>query len=333
MLRYIRTALIVGALLSASLAATSTYTVRRGDTLSAIAAPLGVRTTDLMRTNNLRDPNYIEAGRVLNLPNAPVQLGPRGAGAFAGLGAWVDLYDFSPEYQVKGRTPPVTPAVVDKIAASGAKTLYLQAGSSTRGVVDPPLLAAFLTRAHAKGMRVAAWYLPALRSASADLKVLTAIRDFRARGQRFDAIGVDIEATPMPVSARNATVIDLSRRLRGATAIPLGAIVMPPVQLDVVNPNFWPDFPWKSLAASYDAWLPMDYWTLRTTSSGWRDPARYTTENVNRLRAHLGNSAAAVHPVGGIGTPTGSSAYQAFVKASRATRSVGWSVYDFWSSR
>ena len=333
MLRYIRTALAVGALLSASLAATSSYTVRRGDTLSGIATRLGVRATDLARTNNLRDPNHIEAGRVLKLPTAPVLSGPRGSGAFAGLGAWVDLYDFSPEYQVKGRTPPVSPAVVDKIAASGAKTLYLQAGSSTRGVVDPPLLAAFLTRAHAKGMRVVAWYLPALRSAAADLKVLTAIRDFRAKGQRFDAIGVDIEATPMPVSARNATVIDLSRRLRAATAVPLGAIVMPPVQLDVVNPNFWPDFPWKSLASSYDVWLPMDYWTLRTQSSGWRDPTRYTTENVNRLRAHLGNAAAAVHPVGGIGTPSSSASYGAFVKASRATRSIGWSIYDYTSAR
>lgn len=47
------------------------YTVQPGDTLSAIAAANGVSIVTLMEINNLVDPNQLEVGQVLRLPEPP----------------------------------------------------------------------------------------------------------------------------------------------------------------------------------------------------------------------------------------------------------------------
>ena len=47
--------------------ACDTYTVVRGDTLSGIAGRLGVSQADLVRLNNIRNPNRIYPGQVLKL--------------------------------------------------------------------------------------------------------------------------------------------------------------------------------------------------------------------------------------------------------------------------
>jgi hypothetical protein len=44
------------------------YTVQVGDTLTKIASHFGVTVNDIMRANNLMDPNYIQPGQVLNIP-------------------------------------------------------------------------------------------------------------------------------------------------------------------------------------------------------------------------------------------------------------------------
>ena len=323
--RYIRPLLIVVALLAAAQASTSTVTVRRGDTLTSIAKQARVPVSDLARANGLRDSNRIRVGQVLRVPGADAS----SASPFAGLGTWVDVYDFSPEFQTRNAAPVVTPTIVDRMAAAGVRTLYLQAAVSSgrAGVIDAPIVGGFLNRAHGRGMRVVAWYLPTLRSVDTDLRKFTALRDFRANGQRFDGLGVDIESTSLTPKARSDAVVQLSKRLRASTRLPLGAIVMPPGFLDVVSPNFWPGFPWSALKPSYDAWLPMAYWTLRTSTSGYRDAARYTSDTVTRLRARLGGRAA-IHPIGGLGT-TDAASYAAFVGAAKRAGVAGWSVYDF----
>ncbi|MCY8276500.1 N-acetylmuramoyl-L-alanine amidase [Bacillus inaquosorum] len=52
---------------SASKAAGSTYTVKKGDTLSAIAKEHGVSVTNLQSWNNIKDPNKITVGQKLKL--------------------------------------------------------------------------------------------------------------------------------------------------------------------------------------------------------------------------------------------------------------------------
>ncbi len=266
---------------------------------------------------------------------APRPVASRSTDAYRGLGTWVDVYDFVPAFQKAGELPAVTVDSVPDMARLGVRTLYLQAAQddtrSAGDVVEPQRVGDMLVAAHAAGMNVVAWYLPHFADVSADLRRLVALRDFRARNQRFDAIALDIEWTrdvPDP-TLRNQRLVDLSRRLRDAMpGIALGAIVYPPVQLDVVNPALWPGFPWRTLAPFYDVWLPMSYWTVRSAASPYREAGRYTSDNITALRSVLG-ARTLIHPIGGIADAASARDIEAFAGAARAGASIGWSMYDF----
>ena len=61
---------LVAAVLALGLGGSAAYTVRPGDTLSGIAARLGVSVTDLARANAISDPDRVFAGRSLAVPGA-----------------------------------------------------------------------------------------------------------------------------------------------------------------------------------------------------------------------------------------------------------------------
>jgi hypothetical protein len=257
--------------------------------------------------------------------NAAVAADRRDLAAYRGLGTWVDVYEYVPALQPRHRKPPVTPSDVDKMKDHGVKTLYLQSAqddSRTPGAtVTPKLLGQFLQRAHDAGIRV-----------DADLRHIRGLLDFRSDGERFDGVALDIEFrgdVSDPV-ARSDALVDLSRRVRQiARDRPIGAIVLEPVLLEVVNANFWPDFPWREIADLYDVWLPMSYWTNRSTGSVYRDSFRYTDENIRRLRANLGQADAPVHAIGGLGNAASIQDYAGFVRAARSQRAIGWSIYNY----
>ncbi|WP_158579920.1 LGFP repeat-containing protein [Geodermatophilus marinus] len=247
-------------------------------------------------------------------------------------GTWVTRFRFSREYG--GATPAVPPSAVDAMADAGVRTLYLQAAADDPAhpeLLSPDLLGQFLTRAHARGLRVVAWYLPHFTDVAADLRRLRAMADFRASGQAFDAIAVDIEdRTVADVPTRNARLVDLSARLAAALPdVTLGAIVLPPVVTDVLSPAYWPDFPWRQISGYYQVWLPMAYWTNRTAESGWRDPYRYTAENVARVRANLGEPCAAVAVIGGYGSTVSAADHQQMARAAADLGAIGVSVFDW----
>lgn len=265
---------------------------------------------------------------------APSHQATGGGSVFSGLGTWVDVFDYDPAHT--GGRPTVSPDDVNRMAGVGVRTLYLQAARSEDpaapgDLVDPGLLSGFLQRAHAKGMRVVAWYLPHLGDVGDDLRHLQAISGFSAKGQHFDGIGLDVEwRDGVPdAGSRSANLVELSARLRRATRLTLGAIVMPPVVTDVINPGFWPGFPWRGLRPLFDAWLPMSYWTERSPDSPYRDAYRYSADNVRLLRQDLGDAKAPVHVIGGIGDASTIADYQRFVSASSDTAAVGRSVYDW----
>jgi hypothetical protein len=273
---------------------------------------------------------------------------PRTVAAYDGQGAWVDAFDYSPPYA--GTTPPLAPAVVNDMAAHGVKTVYLQAGRldarSPDLLEDRWLVGEFILRAHQAGLRVVGWYLPKWDDAGRDLDHLVAISQFSVLGHRFDGIAVDIEYTSdgLPLDERNARLVALSQALRArvGAGTALGAIVLPPVQTEVINPQYWPSFPWTDLKPLYDVWMPMSYWSFRTTRSGYKDGYRYTEESVRRLRANLASPSAPVHPIGGIGAADGVNDppnpdeplasindLPDFVRALRDVNAVGGSLYDW----
>lgn len=59
-------ALLLGLVLS-----TRTYTVQAGDTLSGIAERFGTTVAELVRLNNIQDPDLIYVGQVLIIPDGP----------------------------------------------------------------------------------------------------------------------------------------------------------------------------------------------------------------------------------------------------------------------
>ena len=263
-------------------------------------------------------------------PAGPAPASAASAGAIApylGLGTWVDVYDWSILYS-KG-SPTVGPGDVDGMVGAGVQTLYLQASKhdAPADVLEPDLLQAIIDRASGRGLRVVVWYLPTLVDTGADLRRLKAVAGLR----NIDGIAVDIEARNVPdVAERNRRLIDLSgalrRELPGRT---IGAIMLPPVVMEVVNTSFWPNFPYREIAPSFDVWMTMGYWTNRTTASGYRDAYRYTKENVDRLRNNLGQPDAPVHPIGGIGPLTTVGDIEGFKRAVTAVHGIGGSIYDW----
>jgi hypothetical protein len=268
------------------------------------------------------------------LRTSPPPLIRRDVHVYAGLGAWIDTYDYVTTYA--GPNPTVTPGTVDLLAARGVKTIYLQAtrndSKTPDGIVDADLLSSFLSRAHAKGIAVVGWSTPRFADVHFDLDRLAKIVDFTHKGQRFDGVAVDIEDNEsMPVAeTRSTNLVELSKELRArvGTAVALGAIVMPAVQLDIVNPDFWPAFPWEQLRGLYDAWLPMTYWTTRDASSGWRDGERYTAESVRLMRQHLADPEARVHAIGGIADKSTPDQVTGFEQALSEVGAIGGSLYD-----
>ncbi len=247
---------------------------------------------------------------------------------FDGLGAWVDMYSWSDTFT--GGHPRFGGADIDAMAAAGVQTLYIQGASETgpATVLERPRLVRLISQAHHVGLSVVVWYLPRLANTADDLTRLLAIGHLPVQG-----VAVDMEATDVAdIGERNAALIGLSQRLRrDLPHRPLGAIVLPATLLEVVNTSYWPDVPYLALAPSYDAWLPMVYWTERLTSSGFHDGERYTADSLRRLRADLGpDSAAPLAPIAGVSVDgLALSDLTGVVDAAKASGCLGGSVYEW----
>jgi hypothetical protein len=257
-------------------------------------------------------------------------------GPYRGLGTWVDVFDYAPRVQTNGRTPPVSAASVTDMAHLGVRTLYLQVGrddaNPTRALIDAKQVRAFVAAAHHADMKVVAWYLPSLDDVDADFRPIEGIDRLRVNGRGFDGIALDMEGTDVAdVTVRNNRLVQLTKRVRKLVGddMPLGAIVYPAVQLELLNLTLWPNFPYQRLASSVDVWMPMVYFTFRSVDSGYRDPLHYTDDSITRLRKNLDDPNATVHVIGGIADLVTTDDYKTFVGAAKATKAIGYSVYDY----
>jgi hypothetical protein len=122
-------------------------------------------------------------------------------------------------------------------------------------------------------------------------------------------------------------LVVLSQRLREAAGdYPLGAIIASPRGMER-NPDYWPGFPYGNLAALYDVFLPMTYYTWRVTGS---EGARsYTTKNIVIIRREVGTDQVPIHVIGGIANESSDAETQGFVRAVREHGIIGASFYTF----
>lgn len=246
---------------------------------------------------------------------------------YSGLGAWVDVYDWT--HELGGASPSVGLDDVDAMADAGVQTLFLQTSHrrSAADVIEPERLEALIERAHANDLHVVAWYLPTFEDVAVDLRRLIAAAELPV-----DGLGVDIEATVVTdATERTRRLLDLSTRLRAAVGADkaLGAITLSSTHVQVVNPDFWPAYPWAELASTYDVLLPMSYWSIRR--GDLHDGARYIGEDIDRIWAAVGRSDIPIHPIGGIADGTTVAEIEGMVGAIVERGGIGGSLYD-WST-
>jgi hypothetical protein len=185
-----------------------------------------------------------------------------------------------------------------------------------------------IDRAHALGMSVVAWYLPELVDTAADLRRLLA-----AAALPVDGVGVDIESRAVGDHAeRTRRLIELSQGLRqGVGTKAISAITLDPVHIQVVNPAFWPGFPWPELSSLYDVIVPMAYWSGRKPE--WRVGDRYITETIDRIRISTGRPDIPIHIAGGIADGITLDDVVGMIGAIQGRGAIGGSLYDWNTSQ
>jgi hypothetical protein len=217
------------------------------------------------------------------------------------------------------------------MASHGVRTLFLETSNYgwPSDLNRPGRVARFVDAAHARGLRVVAWYVPSYKHLDLDLRrSLAALRFRTPNGGRFDSFALDIEGKVVPsASIRSARAVWLARQVRAAAPdLALGAIVVSPRGLQF-HPKYWPGYPFAALSLSLDVFLPMGYFTYRPRYPG--GSAAYTLTNIELLRAATRKSRLPVHSIGGIAGNATPAQVRDFVEAARSGGSIGLSLYDF----
>ena len=268
------------------------------------------------------------AALVLASPVAPAS---SAAGAsvdpYAGLGTWIDVYD--------GRAWAAPERTVETISLYGVATLYLQTGNYRRAedVVRPDLVARFITAAHDRGINVVAWYLPSLADPGRDFRrTMRAIRFRTVDGDGFDSFALDIESRLVrSPSSRTTRLLRLAASIRRAVgpSYALGAIV-PSGRRMRLDPGYWPAFPYRGLARSFDVFMPMTYFAYGAKGARGRDDTLY---DVALIRRGTRDSTVPIHVIGGIASLASPSEVNAFASTALACGALGMSLYDFLGTR
>lgn len=263
---------------------------------------------------------------------------------FRRLGTWVDVFDYA-------SLDPAT-AVAD-MKARGVRTLYLST-ARWRTPLDPAAdfydeaeAGAWLDEAHAAGIRVVGWYVPAYGDMARDVRRVEAVDDYVSPGgQRFDAVGVDIERYRAPGEPEtagevghatfNVRAVEHLREVRARTSAVLGAIVPSPFTTD--PGNRWDGFPWVAIGGQSDVVVTMALWSFRQNTNGspfnGSQVYSWVRDQVDRAEALSGRP---VHVEGGSNddpddperTPITVARVTRFVEAARDAGAVGGSHYDY----
>ena len=243
---------------------------------------------------------------------------------YGGLGSWVDIFD--------GAARSAPEQVVATLRRHGVTTLYLQTSNYSQhaDIVGPRIVGSFIDAAHAAGINVVAWYLPSLAHPRIDARRTRAALRFRSStGQSFDSVALDIEASLVrDVRLRNSRLLELARQLRLAAGdgYPLGAIVPSPVGMRT-HPRYWPGFPFRELAADFDAFLPMAYFSYHA-----KTPAAvytYARDVVTAIRRGTERADVTVHLIGGIANRISPPKLDAFIRAAQQCGVAGLSLYAY----
>jgi hypothetical protein len=255
---------------------------------------------------------------------------------FRKLATWVDVFDY-------GTLSPS--AAVADMKSRGVRTLLLSTArfDSATKFYDEAKMGEWLDEAHAAGLRVVGWYVPAYGDMARDVRRTVAISDYVSpRRQRFDAVAVDIErfgeSGEVDRATFNSSVVPHLRRVRSRSDAVIGAIVPSPFTTD--PGNNWEGFPWAGIGPNSEVTAPMALWSFRRNADGTPFSAvqvhDWVVDQINRSRALTGNP---VHVEGGVddpgteNTPVTTARVTAFVEAVFDGGAIGGSHYDYATTR
>jgi hypothetical protein len=253
------------------------------------------------------------------------------------LGTWVDAYDY-------GLNPE---ASVADMKARGVHTLFLATArfSSASDIQNPALAGRWLDAAHANGIKVVGWYVPGYGDLARDVRRTVAIERFVSPGgQRFDAVGVNIERFRNPgdpigeftgevyKDAFLTLLVTHLQQVRAQTHGLLVAIVPTPYTTD--PGNRWSGFPWASVGRYSDVTVPMVLWSFRTNPDGSPlSEAQVRAYVANEIVRTGGLTGDAVHVEGGVAgegtTPVTAERVRGFVNGAVDGGAKGGSHYDY----
>jgi hypothetical protein len=249
--------------------------------------------------------------------------------AFRGLGTWVDVFDYA----------TLDPAVaVPAMRARGVRTLYLSTArfNGTTDFFDEAEAGQWLDQAHANGLKVVGWYLPAYGDMDRDVRRTVAIARFvSSGGQRFDAVGVDIERLDeLTLAQFNTALVTHLQYVRALVDAPIGAIVPSPFATD--PGNRWAGFPWAQVGQNSEVVVPMALWSFRQNADGtaYSPDQVYTwvRDQVTRARSMTGRRISVEGGVDDPGTertPVTADRVARFVDAALDGSAIGGSHYDY----
>jgi hypothetical protein len=253
---------------------------------------------------------------------------------FRGLATWIDVFDY-------GLRPE---ASVADMQARGVQTLFLGTGrfSSTSDLHDPVLIGRWLDAAHAANIRVVGWYVPGYGDVARDVRRTVAIERYVSPGgQRFDAIGVNIERFRNPgdpVGTYTGEVfrdtfhvrsVAHLREVRSKTDSMITAIV--PTPYTARAGNRWEGFRYRDIGRASDVTTPMVLWSFR---SGYT-ASQVRTYVAGEIRATRDLTGDPVHVEGGVDdpgtepTPVTATTVRAFVDGAFDGGAIGGSHYDY----
>ena len=238
---------------------------------------------------------------------------------YRGLATWVDIYD-----ELPWERPVVA---VERMHRQGVTTLFVETANFglDRPIFRPRRLARMIDAAHARDIQVVAWYLPSFANRAKDYRrSMAAIRFTTPSGEGFDGFALDIESDKVrDLAVRNARLDALSRRIRRTVGkhYVLGAIV------PEAGAKYWLNFPYRTVDRHYDVFLPMAYYTFRTSGAARVDG--WIRRNIRAIRTGTGDGSTPIHIIGGLSMDTSVPELRAFADAAVAKRVTGASLYEF----
>jgi hypothetical protein len=168
-------------------------------------------------------------------------------------------------------------AIIAAARAAGLTHLYVEVGRSRDGLYGARGLAALLPAAHRAGIRVLAWVYPFLANLPADVALsVAAARYVAPSGDQPDGLLTDVEEFTDEGSVR--AYGQVLRALLGPDE-PMAIATFPPQSVPGRT------YPFATVALSWNAIVPMDYWHLQIRPYSADEAYRYVRDSVRLIRA------------------------------------------------